>query len=54
MPIVKVNDIQIVSPEEISWLTQTEQNLLTLITYYPFDYIEDAPMRYVIRAQQRT
>ena len=49
----KVNDIQIVSPEEMSWLNQTEQNLLTLITYYPFDYIEDAPMRYIIRANQK-
>jgi len=47
----KVVDIQIISPNEMHWLNQTEENLLTLVTCYPFDYIGDAPMRYIIRAK---
>ena len=48
----KVVDIQIISPNELKWLDQTEQNILTLVTCYPFDYIGNAPMRYIIRAKE--
>ena len=48
----KVVDIQIISPSEIHWLDQTEENILTLVTCYPFNYIGNAPMRYIIRAKK--
>ena len=47
----KVVDIQIISPNELHWLNETESNILTLVTCYPFDYIGEAPMRYIIRAK---
>ena len=46
----RVIDIQIISPNEVKWLDQTDYNILTLVTCYPFDYIGDAPMRYIVRA----
>ena len=50
----KVIDIQIISPNEMRWLDQTKDNCLTLITCYPFDYMGEAPMRYLIRAEEIT
>ena len=49
----KVKDIEIVSPEEIKWLDASDENFLTLITCYPFNYIGDAPMRWIVRAEKQ-
>ena len=49
----KVTDIEIVSPEESMWLKSTTSNLLTLITCYPFNYIGNAPMRWIVRAEKQ-
>ena len=49
--LFQINEINIVTPEEIEWLENTDQAVLTLITCYPFEYIGEAPKRYIIRAK---
>ena len=49
----KVTDIEIASPEETMWLENTNSNLLTLVTCYPFNYIGNAPMRWIVRAEKQ-
>ena len=46
----KIVDIQIVSKENIMFIKSYEKDILTLIKDYPFNYIESAPMRWVIKA----
>ncbi len=38
----------IAQPEEISWLDSAGENRITLITCYPFNFVGNAPMRYVV------
>jgi len=47
----KVTDIQIISPNELHWLNQSDEDILTLVTCYPFDFFGDAPKRYLVRAK---
>ena len=50
----KVTDIEIASPEETMWLENSTNNLLTLITHYPFNYVGNAPMRWIVRAEKQS
>jgi sortase A len=45
-----VQEINVVSPEDVGLLTPTLDDALTLITCYPFNYSAHSPQRYVIRA----
>ena len=48
-----INDIRIVSPEEVSVLDATPAPTLTLVTCYPFYYVGSAPQRYVVIASKQ-
>ena len=45
-----VQEINVVSPEDVRLLRPTLEDALTLITCYPFNYSAHSPQRYVIRA----
>lgn len=45
-----VDEILIVSPEEISVLGARSKSSLTLVTCYPFYYVGSAPQRYIVHA----
>lgn len=46
----RVDSTKVVNPEEIEVLADTEENILTLVTCYPFKYIGSAPRRFIVRA----
>ncbi len=46
----RVDGLAIVPPDALDILAQTEQQRLTLITCYPFDFIGNAPKRFVVFA----
>jgi sortase A len=46
----QVNSTEIVRPEDISVLYPTGQDMLTLVTCYPFHYIGAAPKRFIVHA----
>jgi len=43
----KINSMVITTPEDAKWLNEKEDEMITLITCYPFNYIGDAPLRYI-------
>jgi sortase A len=45
----EVSDMEIADPEDTHWVEHTDDNLITLVTCYPFDYIGPAPKRYIVR-----
>ena len=45
-----VDDIEIVSPEQVEVLQPRSLPWLSLVTCYPFYYIGDAPQRYIVHA----
>ena len=45
-----VDDIRIVTPEEVTLLTPTSSDALTLITCYPFGHSPRSPQRFVVLA----
>ena len=45
-----VDDIRIVTPEEVTLLTPTSSDALTLITCYPFGHSPRSPKRFVVLA----
>ena len=45
-----IDEIKIVNPTEVKWLDSTSDNCVTLITCYPFDFLGDAPKRFIVRA----
>jgi sortase A len=47
-----ISSIHIVNPTDTKWLHQYDYTELTLITCYPFKYIGDAPLRYVIKSEK--
>jgi sortase A len=49
--IYSVRSIEITDPSEVEWMRQTESQVLTLITCYPFNWIGPAPQRVVVRAE---
>ncbi|WP_261133647.1 class D sortase [Bacillus sp. Marseille-Q3570] len=47
----RISDSKIVSPDEVSVLAPSDQPILTLITCYPFNFIGNAPERYILTAE---
>ena len=48
-----IDDIRIVSPQDVSVLDATPAPTVTLVTCYPFYFVGDAPRRYIVRAVRR-
>ena len=48
-----VESTEVVEPTDTGVLRQTAGEELTLITCYPFNYIGNAPKRFIVRARQR-
>jgi sortase A len=48
----RVRDIRIVRPDDLSVLAQSATSTLTLITCYPFNFIGNAPQRFIVRAER--
>jgi sortase A len=46
----RVREIAIVTPDNLTGLSVTDDSSLTLITCYPFSYVGNAPKRFVVRA----
>jgi LPXTG-site transpeptidase (sortase) family protein len=47
----RVSDIRIVDPDDVEVLDPTRDPALTLVTCYPFNFIGNAPKRYIVRAE---
>jgi sortase A len=45
-----VDQVKVVSPDDVSVLKSTSTPSLTLVTCYPFYFVGDAPMRYIVSA----
>lgn len=48
----RVVSTQIVKPTDVAVLKQTEREVLTLVTCYPFYFIGSAPDRFIVRAHR--
>ena len=48
----RVRETFIVDPEDLWVLDSTPAAMLTLITCYPFDYVGNAPQRFIVRAER--
>jgi len=48
-----VQETQIVEPDDVWVLDPTPQPAVTLVTCYPFNYIGNAPRRFIVRATLR-
>jgi len=49
-----VKAVQVVAPDGVSLLAPTSDDVLTLVTCYPFGRSPGSPLRYVVRAQPRS
>jgi sortase A len=49
--VYEISNIEIKSNADQSILAPSEEQILTLYTYYPFDYIGNTPDRYVVTAK---
>lgn len=47
-----VESLIVVEPDNVGVLAPSSENVLTMITCYPFFYIGNAPKRFVVRARQ--
>ncbi len=47
-----VESIVVVGPDNMAVLAPSSENVLTLVTCYPFSYTGSAPRRFVVRARQ--
>jgi sortase A len=47
-----VVSLTIVDPDDVGVLASTGENVLTLVTCYPFYYVGPAPQRWIVRARQ--
>jgi sortase A len=47
-----VESLAIVDPDNAGALAPTSENVLTMVTCYPFYYVGAAPKRFVVRARQ--
>ncbi len=45
-----VDDLLIVDPSETHVLKPTQEQMITLVTCYPFYYVGKAPQRFIVRA----
>jgi sortase A len=50
--LYRVDLISVVEPEDSSVLRNSTENILTLVTCYPFSYVGPAPKRFIVRAKQ--
>ena len=48
----RVESLTVVDPENVEVLAPSHENVLTMVTCYPFAYIGSAPKRFVVRAKQ--
>jgi sortase A len=48
----EVRSTKIVMPTDVSVLEPTTNDVLTLITCYPFNYVGNAPKRFIVRAER--
>jgi len=47
-----VESVLVVEPDNVGVLAPSSENVLTLVTCYPFSYVGTAPKRFVVRARQ--
>ena len=47
-----VESSTVVAPEDVGVLASSSENVLTMVTCYPFFYIGNAPKRFVVRARE--
>jgi sortase A len=52
--VYRVDLISIVEPQDSAVLRDSGENLLTLVTCYPFSYVGPSPKRFIVRARQIT
>lgn len=50
--VYRVVSTSIVEPEDVSVLNDTGEELLTLVTCYPFYFVGAAPQRFIVRAER--
>lgn len=48
----EVESLRVVEPENVGVLAASAENVLTLVTCYPFYYFGPAPQRWIVRARQ--
>jgi len=48
----EVESLRVVEPDNVGVLASTGENVLTLVTCYPFYYVGPAPQRWIVRARQ--
>ena len=48
----EVESLRIVEPDNVGVLAPSGENVLTLVTCYPFYYVGPAPKRWIVRARQ--
>jgi sortase A len=48
----EVESLRIVEPDNVGVLASSGENVLTLVTCYPFHYVGPAPQRWIVRARQ--
>jgi sortase A len=48
----RVESTRIVNPEDVSVLASSGEEVLTLVTCYPFYYVGPAPKRFIVRAER--
>jgi sortase A len=48
----EVESLRVVEPDNVGVLAPSAENVLTLVTCYPFYYVGPAPKRFVVRARQ--
>lgn len=46
----RVDSTEVVEPEDIEVLDNSDDAVLTLVTCYPFDFVGPAPQRFIVRA----
>jgi sortase A len=48
----EVESLRVVEPDNVGVLAASGENVLTLVTCYPFYYVGPAPQRWIVRARQ--
>jgi len=48
----EVESLKVVEPDNVGVLASSGENVLTLVTCYPFYYVGPAPKRWIVRARQ--
>ncbi len=48
----EVESLRVVEPDDVGVLAPSGENVLTLVTCYPFYYVGPAPKRWIVRARQ--